>query len=129
MLVTPVRVSQAGAPLTLTSSTQLTRNITPVSELAQAFCCASAARFRLTSSFVATAAASPGDESCLTRSLRSLPADVPCDEIARSDSLRAHAAAAMALCDIRTASEFRLPKECTDWEQARRGATTKACVG
>ncbi len=60
---------------------------------------------------------------------QSFPAEIPCEAIAQSDALKAKAAVAMTLCDLRTSDEFKIPRECLDWEHHKNGATATSCVG
>lgn len=58
-----------------------------------------------------------------------VPADIPCEDLATSDEFKTDAAIAMALCDIRTGDEFKIPQECADWERNKGHASAKKCVG
>lgn len=73
-------------------------------------------------------AASSSSPSCFYHALEAIPGSVACDTLAKSDSARVDAAAAMAVCELRTVGDkvVSIPRECTDW-QANAG-TTASCV-
>lgn len=80
------------------------------------------------SPFTERLASSSSNPSCFYLALQAIPGSVTCESLATSDSARVDVAAAMAVCELKTAGHgtASVPRECTDW-QANEGTTAK-CV-